>query len=108
MNQNTKKITEKRKQGRSIGDASIVQHIHLLYVRAKRKWKQELSWHIQHAEFAKESQSHSMLSKIYAEALQVRTIMQFFIYCNERLSKCIDTYVVSSAEFKPLDRGSIA
>ncbi len=108
MNQNTKKIPEKRKPGRSIGDASIVQHIHLLYVRAKRKWKQDLSCHNKHAEFAKEAQSHSMLSKIYAEALQVSTIILFFIYCNERLSKCIYTYVVSSAEFKPLDRGSIA
>ncbi len=55
----------------SIGDASIVQHIHLLYTRAKRKWKQDLSFHIQHAEFAKEKKSHNMLSKIYAEALQI-------------------------------------
>jgi len=55
----------------SIGDASIIQHIHLLYVRAKRKWKQDMSFHIQHAEFAKEKQSNNMLGKIYAEALQI-------------------------------------
>lgn len=61
----------KPKSGTSIGDASIVQHIHLLYVRAKRKWKDDLSFHLQHAEFAKEKKSYSMLSKIYAEALQI-------------------------------------
>eukprot|EP00557_Chaetoceros_sp_GSL56_P001782 CAMPEP_0176488298 /NCGR_PEP_ID=MMETSP0200_2-20121128/6629_1 /TAXON_ID=947934 /ORGANISM="Chaetoceros sp., Strain GSL56" /LENGTH=681 /DNA_ID=CAMNT_0017885261 /DNA_START=92 /DNA_END=2137 /DNA_ORIENTATION=+ len=61
----------KPKSSNSIGDASIVQHIHLLYVRAKRKWKDDLSFHLQHAEFAKEKKSYSMLSKIYAEALQI-------------------------------------
>lgn len=61
----------KRNTSSSIGDAHIVQHIHLLYVRAKRKWKQDLNWHIQHAEFAKEAKSHAMLGRIYAEALQV-------------------------------------
>ena len=61
----------KSKSSSSIGDASIVQHIHLLYTRAKRKWKDDLSFHIQHAEFAKEKKSFSMLSKIYAEALQM-------------------------------------
>ena len=61
----------KPKSNSSIGDASIVQHIHLLYTRAKRKWKEDLTFHIQHAEFAKEKKSHTMLSKIYAEALQM-------------------------------------
>jgi len=55
----------------SIGDASVVQNIHLLYVRAKRKWKDDLTWHMQHAEFAKEVKSYQQLSKIYAEALQI-------------------------------------
>mmetsp|Transcript_9442 Transcript_9442/g.11022 ORF Transcript_9442/g.11022 Transcript_9442/m.11022 type:complete len:747 (+) Transcript_9442:82-2322(+) len=64
--------TKKKKNGSSsIGDASIVQHIHLLFVRAKRKWKQDLSWHLQHAEFAKRSFSFTILGKIYAEALQI-------------------------------------
>lgn len=61
----------KPKSNSSIGDASIVQHIHLIYVRAKRKWKEDISFHIQHAEFAKEKKSFTMLSKIYAEALQI-------------------------------------
>jgi len=63
--------TKKKKGSSSIGDASIVQHIHLLFVRAKRKWKQDLSWHLQHAEFAKRSFSFTILGKIYAEALQL-------------------------------------
>jgi U3 small nucleolar RNA-associated protein 6 len=72
----TKASTEKHKQNKpksnsSIGDASIVQHIHLLYTRAKRKWKQDMAFHVQHAEFAKEKKSYNMLSKIYAEALQI-------------------------------------
>jgi len=61
----------KPKSNSSIGDASIVQHLHLLYVRAKRKWKDDISFHVQHAEFAKEKKSFAMLSKIYAEALQL-------------------------------------
>ncbi len=61
----------KGKSNNSIGDASIVQNIHLLYVRAKRKWKEDLTWHMQHAEFAKQAKSYQMLSRIYAEALQV-------------------------------------
>lgn len=61
----------KAKSKGSFGDASIVQNIHLLYVRAKRKWKQDLTWHLQHAEFAKQSKSYQMLSTIYGEALQV-------------------------------------
>lgn len=64
-------LLKPNKSNSSIGDASIVQHIHLLYVRAKRKWKDDLSFHLQHAEFAKEKKSYSMLSKIYAEALQI-------------------------------------
>eukprot|EP00551_Chaetoceros_affinis_P004239 CAMPEP_0203665120 /NCGR_PEP_ID=MMETSP0090-20130426/2390_1 /ASSEMBLY_ACC=CAM_ASM_001088 /TAXON_ID=426623 /ORGANISM="Chaetoceros affinis, Strain CCMP159" /LENGTH=707 /DNA_ID=CAMNT_0050528575 /DNA_START=85 /DNA_END=2208 /DNA_ORIENTATION=- len=55
----------------NIGDASIVQNIHLLYVRAKRKWKEDLAWHMQHAEFAKQAKSYQMLGRIYAEALQI-------------------------------------
>ena len=62
----------------SMGDASIVQNIHLLYVRAKRKWQEDLSWHLQHAEFAKQVKSYQMLSRIYAEALQVRNMCSCF------------------------------
>lgn len=62
----------------SFGDTSIVQNIHLLFVRAKRKWKEDLRWHMQHAEFAKEAKSYQMLSRIYAEALQVRDSICLF------------------------------
>ena len=71
---NNEKDTKQRKNAStsSIGDASIVQLIHFLFVRAKRKWRDDISWHLQHAEFSKEVKSFQMLGKIYAEALQVR------------------------------------
>lgn len=55
----------------SIGDASIVQHIHLIFTRAIRKWRGDVSLHLQHAAFAKKSKSWKKLGRIYAEALQV-------------------------------------
>ena len=55
----------------SIGDASIVQHVHLLFTRAIRKWRGDVSLHLQHAAFAKKSKSWKKLGRIYAEALQV-------------------------------------
>eukprot|EP00559_Dactyliosolen_fragilissimus_P002446 CAMPEP_0184865004 /NCGR_PEP_ID=MMETSP0580-20130426/16594_1 /TAXON_ID=1118495 /ORGANISM="Dactyliosolen fragilissimus" /LENGTH=460 /DNA_ID=CAMNT_0027363999 /DNA_START=49 /DNA_END=1428 /DNA_ORIENTATION=+ len=61
---------QKKKKWSTFGDVSIVQLIHLIFVRAKRKWGGDLSWHLQHAEFAKEARSFQMLGKIYAEALQ--------------------------------------
>ena len=64
-----KKPTKRSNNG--IGTASIVQHIHLLYVRAKRRWTDDLTWHLQHAEFAKNAKSFGMLGKIYSEALQL-------------------------------------
>jgi len=72
-NGNGKQQPLKPKSNSSIGDASIIQHIHLIYVRAKRKWNYDISFHIQHAEFAKEKKSFAMLSKIYAEALQIHS-----------------------------------
>ena len=61
----------KKDSKNSIGDAHVVQLIHLLFVRAKRKWKEDVSWYFKHAEFAKEAKSFQMLGKIYAEAIQV-------------------------------------
>ena len=55
----------------SIGDASIVQHVHLLFTRAIRKWRGDVNLHLQHAAFAKKSKSWKKLGRIYAEALQV-------------------------------------
>jgi len=61
----------KKDSKNSIGDAHVVQLIHLLFVRAKRKWKEDVSWYFKHAEFAKEAKSFQMLGKIYAEAIQM-------------------------------------
>ena len=55
-----------------MADASIIQHIHYLYSRAKRTWKEDLAWHLQHIDFSKHVKSFQILGKIYAEALQVR------------------------------------
>ncbi len=54
-----------------IGDVHIVQHIHLLFVRAIRKFRSDLSLHLQHAEFCKSVKSWTRLGKVYAEALQI-------------------------------------
>jgi U3 small nucleolar RNA-associated protein 6 len=54
-----------------IGDVHIVQHIHLLFVRAIRKFRGDLSLHLQHAEFCKSAKSWTRLSRVYAEALQI-------------------------------------
>jgi len=54
-----------------IGDAHIVQHVHLLFVRAIRKFRGDVSLHLQHAEFCKTVGSRTRLSRVYAEALQV-------------------------------------
>lgn len=55
----------------SIGDASIVQHIHFIYTRAIRKWRDDVSLHLEHAQFAKKAKSRKRLGRIYTEALQV-------------------------------------
>lgn len=62
---------EKKDKEDHIGDVHIVQHIHLLFVRAIRKFRGDLSLHLQHAEFCKAVRSWTRLSRVYAEALQV-------------------------------------
>lgn len=54
-----------------IGDVHIIQHIHLLFVRAIRKFRSDLSLHLQHAEFCKTAKSWTRLGRVYAEALQI-------------------------------------
>jgi len=54
-----------------IGDVHIVQNIHLLFVRALRKFRGDINLHLQHAEFSKAFHSYGRLSLIYTEALQV-------------------------------------
>ena len=54
-----------------IGDVHVVQHIHLLFVRAIRKFRGDLALHIQHADFCKSVKSWTRLGRVYAEALQI-------------------------------------
>lgn len=61
----------KRNGGLPIGDVHIIQLIHLLFVRVIRKFKSDVSLHLQHAAFAKDSKSYNKLNTIYTEALQV-------------------------------------
>ena len=64
-------ITKTPKAQQPIGDMHIVQHIHLLFVRAIRKFRADVNLHLQHATFSKASHSYSRLSLIYTQALQV-------------------------------------
>mmetsp|Transcript_26736 Transcript_26736/g.40608 ORF Transcript_26736/g.40608 Transcript_26736/m.40608 type:complete len:624 (-) Transcript_26736:26-1897(-) len=61
----------KRNGGLPVGDVHIIQLIHLLFVRVIRKFRSDVSLHLQHAAFAKESKSYNKLNTIYTEALQV-------------------------------------
>jgi len=54
-----------------IGDVHVVQHIHLLFIRAIRKFRGDLSLHLQHADFCKSAKSWTRLGRVYAEALQI-------------------------------------
>ena len=69
----TKQIDDvrKRNEEKHIGDTHVIQHLHLLFVRALRKFRSDLSLHLQHAEFCKEQRSWKRLGRVYAEALQV-------------------------------------
>jgi hypothetical protein len=59
------------KQKEHVGDVHIVQHIHLLFVRVIRKFRSDLSLHLQHAEFCKQQRSWTRLGRVYAEALLI-------------------------------------
>ena len=61
-----------KKKDSKIGDGHIIQHVHTLFVRALRKFRGDVSLHLQHAAFAKEAKSFNRLDKIYTQALQVR------------------------------------
>ena len=61
----------KRDKEDPIGDVHIVQHIHLLFVRAIRKFRSDVSLHLQHADFCKSVKSWTKLGRVYAEALQI-------------------------------------
>lgn len=60
-----------KKKTQHIGDVHIVQHIHLLFVRAIRKFRSDLSLHLAHVDFCKSQKSWTSLGRVYAEALQI-------------------------------------
>lgn len=62
---------KRMKQQKPIGDVHIVQHVHLLFVRAIRKFKGDVTLYLQHAAFCKQVKSFSRLTRIYAEAVQI-------------------------------------
>lgn len=70
-NDNDKKGKNSKKEEQHIGDIHIMQHIHLLFVRAIRKFRSDLSLHLLHVDFCKKYQSWTRLGKVYAEALQI-------------------------------------
>jgi U3 small nucleolar RNA-associated protein 6 len=70
-NRHDRKAGRTKNGGLPIGDIHIVQLIHLLFVRALRKFRADIALHLQHAAFAKESKSYNKLTTIYTEALQV-------------------------------------
>jgi U3 small nucleolar RNA-associated protein 6 len=65
------KTESSEKQQQHIGDAHVIQHLHLLFVRAIRKFRSDISLHLLHADFCKEIKSFSRLGRVYAEALQI-------------------------------------
>ena len=52
------------------GDGHIVSHVHFLYQRTLRKFRYPLDVLLTYANFAKETKSFRVLSRIYAEGLQ--------------------------------------
>ncbi|CAB9516049.1 RNA-associated protein 6 homolog [Seminavis robusta] len=55
-----------------IGDAHIIQHIHLLFKRALQRYNREdVSMYLQYADVAKELGSFQKLPQIYAQAVQL-------------------------------------
>ena len=61
----------KRQQEKHIGDVHILQLIHLLFARAIRKFRSDLSLHLLHVDACKRHLSWTKLSRVYAEALQI-------------------------------------
>lgn len=69
--ENGREGAKKDKEKQHIGDVHVVQLVHLLFVRAIRKFRSDLSFHLQHAEWCKQQKSWTRLGRVYAEALQV-------------------------------------
>jgi len=68
---NAKQGDGKKKEEQHIGDVHIQQLIHMLFVRAIRKFRSDLSLHLLHVDFCKKQKAWTRLGKVYAEALQI-------------------------------------
>lgn len=66
---------QNRRQGRTsfkhIGDLHIVQHLHLLWTRILRKYKDDVQLYLQYAEFCKQVHATNRLSRLYGEAVRL-------------------------------------
>lgn len=62
----THKITK-----HEVGDKHIVQHVHFLFARILRKFRDDVSLYLEYIDFCKSIRSFKTLSKVYAQALQV-------------------------------------
>jgi len=71
MNKTNKGNPNGKQQEKHIGDIHILQLIHLLFARAIRKFRSDLSLHLLHVDVCKKHQSWTKLSRVYAEALQI-------------------------------------
>ena len=60
----------KAKKKRDMHDAHVAQHVHFIFVRALRKFRSDVSLHLEHIAFCK-SYMKAKLPRLYAEALQV-------------------------------------
>jgi len=61
----------KGKNKKKIGDAHFVQHLHRLWDRTLRRYRDDVELFLQYAEFCKAAKSFRMLSRLYARALQL-------------------------------------
>jgi hypothetical protein len=68
---NTDNNVSIQKEKQHIGDVYIVQHLHLLFVRAIQKFRSDLILLLLHWDFCKEQKSWTRLGRVYAEALKV-------------------------------------
>eukprot|EP00978_Attheya_sp_CCMP212_P027549 scaffold92334_cov29-Attheya_sp.AAC.1 len=58
-------------KNKKLGDYHVQQHIHFIYQRLLRKFRSDVSLHLQYAACCKAMKSFSHLGRVYAEALQV-------------------------------------
>jgi 3-dehydroquinate dehydratase len=66
-----RKLRQNRVKVRSESDKHIQQHIHLLWTRTLRKYRNDVALYLEYAEFCKSTRSHRRLSRLYAQAVQL-------------------------------------